>query len=410
MKAFLHSPVHSQKHHSQEGFILFFAMAVASVLSLAALIALTSANLESRSSYNNYHTARALYHAEAGIKLVELEVERRLRNGESLSTILHNLSVTAPSGIEFETIDTFNEIVPDRLFSFECIGTSDRARASVVVQYRRHPVISIGLFGNLSFGAQNHTSIYGYDSRAVTEPSPLDNNGGASIGSNREIILGNNNFTFDGSILLGETESGLIASCTRCDSSDYTKAQIGAVDMDPMGLTTGGSLSKTFSAVMTSNDNSSNSGIVNNTLTVANGATLTLKTGDYYLTDIYMAPSASMIIDNEDGPVRIFLNGPFRMQPNGNTIINTDGSSINFQIFSNSVEEIRLQPSGQLQAFVYAPLAEVQIQPSGNFMGNVWAESIQIQPGGDIYVDTSFADEMMLNNLEIHAWYEQVGR
>lgn len=400
-----------KSHASQkEGFILFLALAVASVLTLAALTALASTKLEARTANNNYHTTRALYHAEAGVKLVKLEVERRLRNGESLSTILENLSVEAPNGLEFETIDHFQAIVPERLFSFESIGTSAAARVSVVVQYRRHPVVSIGLFGNIYFGAQNHTSVYGFDSRIVTDPSPLDNNGGASIGSNGGIVLGNNNFTFDGSILLGETGDGLIASCTRCDSSDYTKAQIGAVDPDPMGLTTGGSLAQTFDAVMTNNDNGSNGDIVNNSIQVPNGGTLTLKPGDYYLTSIYMAPESSMVIDNDEGPVRIFLDGPFRMQPNGNTILNKDGAALNFQIFSKSTEEIRIQPSGNLQAFIYAPLAEVQIQPSGNFMGNVWAESIQIQPGGDIYIDTSIGDEMITNNLEIHAWYERQGQ
>ncbi|MGA0333660.1 MAG: pilus assembly PilX N-terminal domain-containing protein [Kiritimatiellia bacterium] len=398
----------SDSHSSQQGFILFLVMGVLAVLSLAALIALTSARLESRTSMNHYHSVRALYHAEAGVKLVKMEVERRLQAGESLSTILNNLTVSAPSALEFDTIDDFKVIVPERLFSFEALGRSGDAVASVVVQYRRYPVVTIGLFGDLRFGAQNHTSIYGYDSRVISNPTSADNNGGASIGSNGEIVLGNNNFTFDGSILLGETGSGLVASCTRCDSTDYTKLEIGMVDPDPMGLTNGGTLADTFTEAISNNDNLS-ANIFNNTLSIGSGNTFTLPTGDYYLTSFYMSPNASLDLDNEDGPVRIFLDGPFRMQPNGNAILGEDEAPTGFQIFSRSTEEIRLQPDSSLAAFVYAPNAEVQIQPKGDFNGNVWAREIQIQPDGDIFVDTSIADQMLLNSLEIHAWYEQQG-
>jgi hypothetical protein len=400
----------SLEHRYQQGFILYMAMAIISVLSLAALIALTSAKLEAKTSNNNFHTTRALYHAEAGVKLVELEVERRLRNGETLSTILNGLSIAPPNGIEFETIDTFEVIVPERLFSFECVGTSQEARASVVVQYRRKPIISIGLFGDLSFGAQNHTSIYGFDSRVVVNPSPSDNNGGASLGSNGSITLGNNNFTFDGSILLGETGSGLIASCTRCDSNDYTKLQIGAVDPDPLGLVTGGSMSTIFNQAITTNDNANSNGIVqNNTIDLSSRDEVTLESGDYYLTSLYIGPNSTLHIDTSDGPVRIFLDGSFRMQPNTSTLVTDTGNPQDFQIFSKSTEEIRIQPRGDITAFIYAPLADIQLQPQGNFIGNIWADSIQVQPQGDIYVDTSIADQWLMNNLEIHAWYEQQG-
>lgn len=408
MKTFL-QPISGCKE-SKQGFLLFLVLGIISVITLAALIALSSARLESRTAQNNYHSVRALYHAEAGVKLVKIEVEKRLEAGQSLSTILNNLSVSAPDGLEFETIDQFQVIVPERLFSFESIGTSGDAKASVIVQYRRHPVITIGLFGDISFGAQNHTSIYGYDSRWVTNPTAADNNGGASIGSNGSIVLGNNNFTFDGSLLLGESGSGLVASCTRCDSTDYTKLQVGLVDPDPMGLTTGGDMAQEFQTVISSNNNANTSGlIIDNVLSVGPGSTVSLPSGDYYLTYFYMGPNSSLILDNEDGPVRIFLDGEFRMQPNNNAILNVAGSPMNFQLFSKSSEDLRLQPDGDLIAFVYAPNAEVQIQPKGNFLGDIWAEKIQIQPDGEIFVDTSIADQFMMNDLEIHAWYEQQG-
>lgn len=73
-----------------------------------------------------------------------------------------------------------------------------------------------------------------------------------------------------------------------------------------------------------------------------------------------MAPETTLIADNKDAPNRIELGGP-----------------------------IRMQPDGALAAFIYAPLSHLPIQPKEEFAGIVWADSIQIQSIGDIFVDTS---------------------
>jgi hypothetical protein len=398
----------AQRPPAKNGFILFYAMAIVAVLSLVSIMALSSANLESRTATNHYDSVRALYHAEAGTKLVKQEIESRLELGETLSSILSTLSVEAPGALEFDTIDSFHMIVPERLFSFETIGRSGDAMASVVVQYRRRPMMTMGMFGHISITAQNHVSIYGYDSRVIENPTAADNNGGGSIGSNGSITLGSNNFTFDGTILLGESGSGLIAQCNNCDSSDYTQMHIGTVDSDPLGLTTGGTLSTIFDEVVIRNDNISQ-GINGNQLVIGNGGSWTLTSGNYYLTGVTVGTHGELMIDPSDGPVRIFLDGGFDMGNHTQLIV--DGNSPqDFQIYSRSSQEIKVLPHGGLTAFVYAPLAHFRLQPlvgGGDFKGNIWADTVQIQPHGDIFLDTSIADRMLMNNLEIHAWYEQ---
>lgn len=395
---------------AKQGFILFYAMAIVAVLSMASIMALNSARLESRTAVNHYDSVRALYHAEAGTRLVKQEIESRLQTGENLSSILSILSVAAPEGLEFDTIDTFHIIVPERLFSFETIGRSGNALSSVVVQYRRRPMMTMGMFGNLNISASNHVSIYGYDSRLIEHPTPADNNGGGSIGSNGSISLGSTNFSFDGTILLGESGSGLIAQCNNCDSTDYTQMQIGMVDQDPLGLTTGGFMSTVFDEVKVSNDNI-REGISTNRLIIPTGDSYTLTSGDYYLTEVIVGTHGELTIDPSDGPVRIFLDGGFNM--NNHTQLIVDGNSPqDFQIYSKSSEMIRVLPHGGLSAFIYAPLAEFRLQPlvgGGDFKGNVWANRVQIQPHGDIFLDTSITEMMLMNTLEIHAWYEQQG-
>lgn len=391
--------------NSREGFIMFYTLGMLALLSLAALIALTSSRLEARTARNHLAATQALYHAEAGARLVRQQVENRLHQGERLSSILSDLSVSAPFGLDFDTIDTFNEIVPERLFGFESVGRSGDAVARVVVQYRRQPIINFSFFGNVEFLAQNHVSVYGYDSRLVSDPTPADNNGGASIGSNNSVSLANNNFNFNGTILLGETGNGLVASCNNCNSEDFTLVEVGYVDPDPLGLLDG---SGTMSNLWGDNYESRNNQDYNS-INMGPNQHRTLTAGDYYLDSVYLGPNSSLTVDASDGPVRIFLSGEFRMQPMTSNLIVNGESPMDFQIYSTSSQDIRLQPMGNLSAYIYAPDALVFLLPMGDFRGNVWANRIQIQPMGQIYGDTSLADRMLSNNLDMHAWYEQHG-
>ncbi|MCC5850631.1 MAG: hypothetical protein JJU29_21295 [Verrucomicrobia bacterium] len=397
---------------SKSGFLLFYVMGTLALLSLAAMISLNSARLESRTARNHYDATRAMYHAEAGVTLTKAMVEKRLQMGEPLSSILATLKVSPPNGVDFDEISEFREIVPERIFSFESIGRSNDAKASVVVQYRRKPIYTVDLFGYKRMLAQNHVSIYGYDSRLVKNPTPADNNGGASIGSNYEIRLANErNFTFNGSILLGETGEGLDPDCRNCTSSDYTLVHVGYVEKDPLGLLDSDSaMSNEFDAVANGNNNNTAMGIQGTVIDLGPHDELKLEAGDYYFTDISMRPGSSLIIDNTHGEVRIFLDGKIHMRPKG--IFGTDDSLTSpqdFRILSRSSQEIRINPMGDLTVNIYAPDAHVLLLPNGDFKGNVWAYDITLQPGGDIMLDTSNSDRNLSNVLELHSWYEQQG-
>jgi hypothetical protein len=384
------------------GFILFFAMGLVALLSMAALIATTSARLESRTASNHLASTRALYHAEAGIKLVKRNVENRLSNGEALADILDDLSVTAPEGFEFDEINSFRVIVPDRIFSFESVGRSGEAEVSVVVQFRRRPVMMAGLFGSDSLTTRPNMTIYGYDSRVVLDPSPSDSNGGASVGSNGSINLGNH-LLLDGSILLGETAGGLLAGCSGC--SNFVQLQVGHVDPDPLGLTTGGTMSSAFNNAMTTNNNSAFPAVISNN-TINTAGEITLTAGDYYLTDVYLKPKSKLILDDTNGPIRIFLNGPWTMQPNSDLVV-TSGRPYGFQLYSTSTEDITLRPNGDSESFLYAPKAKIFILPNNDAKGAYWARVATIQPNGELYIDTSLQERMLMNNLEMHSWFEQ---
>jgi len=390
---------------SKSGFILFYVMGTAALLSLAAMIAIRSANLESRTARNHLDTTRALYHAEAGVKLVQRAVENRLMNGESLEDILDDLVVSPPTGITFDTIDTFRSIVPGRLFSFESVGRSNEAMASVVVHFRRRPLLQAGLFGVDNVTTRANVKIFGYDSRVLLDPSPADSNGGASVGSNGSLVMGTNTI-IDGIILLGETDSGLIAGCNNCTS--YTQIEVGHQDPDPLGLLDGGSMGQIFANKIVSNDNDTATGVIVNNQINGSG-NMVLTHGDYYLTGVYLGPNTTLTIDDRDGPVRLFLDGSFIMQPNSDLSV-VSKMPFGFQIYSIADEGITLRPNGDSESYVYAPDAHLFVLPGNNAKGAFWARLVTIQPpgsGGHIFLDTSLSERMLMNNLEIHAWYEQ---
>ena len=236
-----------------------------------ASVSITSATLESHSAFNKVQEVRALFNASAGVELVKHEVETGLSAGRSLYQVLDNLSVSPPTAdLEFDTIDTFRILVPERIFEFTSIGRSGGAEVTVSVQFRRREILHAGVFGVDEVRTQPGVSIYGYNSREISSPTPADDNGGGTVGSNDRVDFGNH-LTFEGTVLLGETEAGGTASCVGCYGVDTEN--IGHVDPDPLGANNNGQLAQTFEQVRLSNDNALNPAISGTVFSTRPGGT-----------------------------------------------------------------------------------------------------------------------------------------
>lgn len=384
----------------RSGYVLFYVIGLMTLLGFFATTSLSSMSREARAARNYVSETQALYHAESGARLVKAEVESRLASGMDLETALTGLSVSPPTGYQFDTISTFEVLVPEKLFRFVSLGREGEAEAELEVQYRvGDPLLESGMFGGLDLSSQPNVAVYGYDSRAVPNPVPGDSNGRATIGSNLNIDLGNN-FSLDGTIRQGADTDGNAA--TLSNPTGQAVEQTGYVDPDPMGAN-GGALNDTFTSVMASNDNGSVPQISSNTLAASPGDTITFTAGDYYFTDFYTPPNVTVVIDDTSGPVRFYVDGEVVFQPK--TV--TQGSdAYNFQIYSMSNQDLTIQPNGHFAGLLYAPNAEVNLKPGGNFYGVLWAEEIQLQPNTEIYIDTSLQNRIPSNELSVHAWVE----
>lgn len=383
----------------KEGYLLLYVMGTFALLSLFGLIAAGSAMTEARSARNRMWEAQAHSHAEAGGKMVKREVETRLLSGQTLAQALSNLKVTAPSGVEFDDIDTFKTTVPERMFTFEVTGRSGEAEVTLAVQFRRKEMLEAGVFGISLVNLQNNLSVYGYDSRDTPNPAPGDSNGAATIGGNVDMDF-KNNLTLDGFLVLGADESGNPATVSGLYGVETI--EVGHINEDPLGAYNGGYLSQLADQVRLSNDNHTNAAIVNDRLDTNPGDEVTFEAGDYYLTEIDTAPNTEITIDNSSGPVRFFVDGEIYFAPNNGLALN---DPFGLQIYAMSSDDIVIQPNGDLSAMIYAPESFIEIKPNGRMMGAFWGNEIVFKPNGVYYIDTSLQDRWLSNELVSMAQY-----
>lgn len=400
-RIFLDFSLYGARMRERRGYVMLYVLGLLLLLGFYATISLANVARDVRSIRNHVRETQALYHAEAGARLVKAAVEDRLESGMDMRAALSGLTVTAPTGFEFDSITQFDEIVPGKLFRFTSVGRSGDAEAVLEVQYRRgDPLLKAGIFGVIDLSSQPNVSVYGYDGLSVENPTPGDSNGLATIGSNIMVSL-QNGFTLDGKIILGADEDGTPASTSRADG--FTQEQIGHLEPDPLGANDGG-LADTFARVSVSNDNNRVTEISGNALDLRPGSTVVFPSGDYYFTDLYTPPRTTVVIDDTDGPVRFYVDGEVVFQPNSMT---QDADAYNFQIYSISSESLTIKPNGDFSGFIYAPNAQVGLWPNGDFRGAVWSDTVQLQPGGDLFVDTSLLDRFLSTDLSVHAWIER---
>jgi len=388
---------------SRSGYIMVFSLGLLALLSLFGLVAYSNATLESRIASNQLLSTEALYNAEAGVQIVRRTVEKQLGLGKQLSEVIANLSVTAPAGITFDPVNSFHVLVPNVIFGFTVTGRSGDASAEVTSYFRRDRKIDVGFFGDRLFNTQPNFEVYSYNSKLITNPTPDQSTGLASIGSNQTVALGNNGVV-DGLVLLGATAAGTPATCNNCGL--YDSLEIGHQDPDPLGAN-GGYLKSLFDFYSSNanNDNNKTTLISKGELSVRGNTTVgVLKSGNYYVSSINMQNNRTLQIDASNGPVRIYLTGSFTMGPSS-SLINDNPN--NFQVFCLTNQDIKIQPSGNVGMAVYAPNASVTMQPMGNFMGIVWAKELDMKPNEYVWVDTSLLDRYISNNLYTHSWNER---
>ncbi len=344
----------------------------------------------------------AFYNAEGGLRYIMGQISSDLASGDlgGLTGDVINVNYTAPEGIEFDPVTQLRRNQDGEGYYFVVSGHCENASASLEATIRRRRMLTeAGVFADGEIRLQPNQEFYSYDSDQVLNPVPADSTGEANLGSNTDIWLQNNNI-IDGTLMLGESEDGVLPPVIAGweDMTEY----VGRINPDPLGAVDG-PLAQAFIYYATHNDNAA-AGIVGNEIDLGSHDELTLESGSYYLTDFGMGAQSTLTINGTpQNPVVIYLHGPLRVQPNSDLNV-TSGQPSNFFIFCDTTDEMRFQPHGDARLFLYAPFAPIRFQPQGNIMGVLYGSDIRFQPGNNVYVDTSLLDKFWSPSVEMLQW------
>jgi hypothetical protein len=365
----------------------------------ASLVGATIAEL--RSTKFAQMAQEAFYDAEAGVRYAVNRINQDIQSGTySLYNETNDyvtVSYAAPTGFNFDTI---TQLVHrgDNNWTFTVNGHCNNARSTIEITVSRPQLFKgIGIFGGDEVDLATHLGIYSYNSDETTNTTPANSTGQANIGSNGGVTVQPGS-TVDGIFFMGEDEAGFY----HVGPSGYDWTYVPHIDPDPLGAR-GGPLAEAFILYSNSNDNAA-AGIVDNEIDVGSGDTFVLTGGNYYIEDLYMGPNSTLDINaTSEDPAVIYLHGSMRIQPNLDIVV-TNGKPNSFYIFSDSDDEIRLQPNSMFKAFVYAPYAPMQVQPNSELAGMFWGKSVYLLPGSDIYIDVSLLEDFMDAKVEIIQW------
>lgn len=393
----------AQTTRNRQGAVLIALVSIVVALSLfgAALFSVLSVDMRNVDNYNR--AVRAFHCADAGVRYVLA----RARAEETAGTLVFDQAVetvnySAPAGFDFDPVTNLVRRPGKSAYIYRVVGKYGRARATIEATIGWLPPISLGLFGDDTVQLQPSVEILSYHSDSGLSPST--STGEAPSGTNGEFKSKRD--PVDGTLYLGESSGGTPATFVDEFTTSSTVVRTDRIDPDPLGLA-GGPLAADFARVAVSNDNSLAVGATpsGSSITIKNDVTLI--SGDYYVDEIDMGAHKTLTINAASGPVNIYLTGESSTHPQFTLIVNP-GECDSFRIFSNSNEDIYFSPQNDFIGFIYAPLATIRVQPGGNFMGALWGNEIEMQPGGQTWVDIDFVDSFHLQSPALLLSWKQI--
>lgn len=394
---------------ARDGSVMMSVMVLFGILSIVALTMYTVASTEVMLTGRYIRTQNAFFDAEAGIQQVKADIERALEDGSLvLDEPVETVFFTSSSPFNWKPVRQLAQMANSNLYSMVVTGQFLNAEAVIEALIgQKNLLLGLGVYGDKSVRGQPNGSIRSYQSSA--NPVPVSSSGQAGVGSNESIVLQPGS-TVDGGIFLGLSEDGSVPVCTV--PAGIPVEQLNEhIEADPLGAQ-GGNLADLFTFYSSpANNNNANAvpPITGNTIS----DDVTLPPGSYYIEDLVLGPGETMeLCGTPEDPVVIYFSGD---QSNDELIIKpnailsytqTPANPNSFLIFSDTENDITLQPNQDFQGMIYAPYAEVLVQPNNDFFGTVWAGDAKILPGGDLWIDMLLVEKFKSVSLEIASWKE----
>lgn len=361
----------------QQGSALLIVMALMVILSMMAILSADRATEDITLSYNQANSEQAFYMADAGIK----HAFAMINDSAEWRTGFINQSLGA-GGYTVAVIDSVTNPALGDTVQFRSTATVFEAVANVEA-YLIPLVIrpfEYAAFGGDSVVMKNTACLDSYDSDLGTylmtqmnDSSNMGSNGTIGL-ANQADVYGNLSTSLDGGITLdgsaivtGDTTSTAPAQDLMIVSDqEYIDADL--YNDAPAGL------SGTYS-YDTAND----------TLRLNNDDSLTLASGTYYFSSIFLGQKASIQLA-PGAKVTIYLSGDITLQ--NPTSINLGGNPSDFIIYSQG-GTLTLGNGAEFFAAFYGPNTDIDVNNNTDVYGSLVGKSVKIANSACIHYDRS---------------------
>jgi hypothetical protein len=137
-------------------------------------------------------------------------------------------------------------------------------------------------------------------------------------------------------------------------------------------------------------------------VSLTNGQSLTLNSGNYSATSMYLEGTSVLNVNATNGPVNLYMSGEWFCDsfPAGGAINFTSTIPNNFHIYATTSDPVYFRSGTIVYCVVDAPLSTVQVTYGGALYGSVIANTLFSDVGAAIHYDQALGVNGVTHNIE----------
>lgn len=383
---------------NNHGGALLIVLGIMLMLSIAAIMAVHTAQTDMDLSFNQLHYDQAFYVADAGIKqtLLTLNYDNQW-NGAYVDVAFEEGAYTV--AVIHAHLDT---PVADTV-QVRSTGLVEQARANLratIVPELEYPFV-FAMYGEDSIFMDQSTQTDSYNSD-IGDYTTTQTYTDGDVASNGTILL--DNAAIVGGDVSSATDGGVTVDAT-CTVYEDVNDDVDSVMLDPIDQ-------ERYDEALADNDNLTGmSGDysllgIDLTLGTADTCVLTQDSGVYYFNDITMAATSCILLGPGVTNVTIFMTGTLSVE--NTTSINFPGEPENLLIYSQGDVVVNGNDIIICAAF-YGLDADVILENSVEWYGSIIANSCILKNNAEVHYDAALIDKetRTTGRMMIIAWLEE---
>ncbi len=369
-----------QLHLEQQGGALLVALAIMLLLTIAAMVAVDTAQTDMDLSFNQVHANQSFYVAQAGL----IRAYNEINNDNAWTT--GYLSIPYEGGyytvavidstVDFALIDTVI------LRSTGSIGEANTNLEALVVPEYWRP-FQYAMFGDSAIVMDNNTCTDSYNSDSGSYAATMDLING-DVASNGELDF------IHTAVVGGDASSatdGGISVCATCTIHGDTATNVEPFPVPPVP----DSVYEWARTVNAAPGGLSDPSVYNSAtyaLNMALNSSLTLSGGVYYFSDVTLQNTSQLQVAPGES-VQMYVTGNIFIGQNAN--VNTNGDPGDLMIFSRG-DSLQIGMSTVMHAAFYSPSASVAIDNNCDYYGSIVAHSGTMINAACVHYDRSLRE------------------